>query len=433
MISGFILVSIVTSIAIQPITPLVVNSAFDRKLVRMDQESIDAVRISKIARNNVATSGATFLFNFKCSPQVNQTLCSWAKSGFEAAGNRIAQALTIKNTIVVDAKFHSLCAPSGCTSADRNTLGRASSAAYFAARNSQDPQHTYYYPQALVKQLKTSDSLSYAQQDIFAEFSSEFPFWFKQSGVPIGPNQTDFEFVVAHELTHGLGLDSGWVSYASYYQKLTSSNNYLAPLPFAQGSNQDTAVVSAMSPLTIFDKFLVSASGESYAKYGEKVAAFPAAGLKVPEFVGLFEKSGPAIDSAKAAMAGAVQGDSNPLTFKSADGSTTIPLNSPPVFQPGTSIVHVHSRLATTADFLMIPAIKPLVGKTLDQIMASANTKTIYGPSTLAIMSSIGWPTPQNPAIQTLMIERDFGRKSGASRVKLELVTALTIFLSMWL
>jgi hypothetical protein len=378
-----------------------------------------------------STNQPAFLFQFSCNVQsVGQERCQLAKTGFENAGQRIAQALNIKQTVVVQAIFHSFCQSqrnSNCRDAN-NTLGRASSAAYFPATKSGSAD-VYFYPQSLVKQLKKSSDLTYASADIFAEFNSDFPFYFTGSRTAIRPNDTDFEFVVAHELTHGLGVDSGWVQYSGFYNLLTTNAGYLAPLPFAQGNSDQSSIVSTFSPLTIYDSFLRSRS-ENFADLGRNVLRFRPNQLRLPNFISAFESS-PQMQSARQAMSGA-SGGQDSLRFQAPSGQA-ISLHSPSRFQQGTSVTHVDSRLSNTLDFLMIPAITPLLGQRLDQIMQRLNATSIYGPGTMAMMSSIGWPTRENPEPIAINIISDYGAsRSGAPKYTYSLgMLALIILIVM--
>src|SRR5690349_3253842 len=75
-----------------------------------------------------------------------------------------------------------------------------------------DDQMIRLYPQALVKQQATDQSISFGAYDIVALFNSEANFWFQGDG-PIQHTQSDFLFVILHELVHGLGFTSSWDDY----------------------------------------------------------------------------------------------------------------------------------------------------------------------------------------------------------------------------
>lgn len=379
---------------------------------------VQKAAVTKVLKDNSPTSSiqSSFQFNFNCEGTSEQ-MCDFAKASFVSAGNRISQILLINNPVVVDAKFHSFCQAKGGGSCkkENNTLGRASAAAYFSASDvnvqstSSKPAQIYYYPQPLVKQLRTSESLNYAPVDIYAEFNSDFNFYFKASGQPIKQNQTDFEFVVAHELTHGLGFDSAWVQYSSFYTAFSPPPDLLAPLPFAEGDTYASSTVSSISPLNIFDSLLqlpnstASTSSSIATSFGTAFANFKVAGLSLADFIGDLSTDPSLNSAAKSAMQAARTG----LQLKSpVSSSPLLVLNTPSNFAQGTSIVHVTANSDTTADFLMIPAVSPLVGKTLDGIMASVNSSLIYGPGISAALAGMGWPTKDDPTVKNLKIVR---------------------------
>lgn len=61
------------------------------------------------------------------------------------------------------------------------------------------------YPQPLLKQLVKGDHPEYSPFDIIAQFNGEGDYWFEGDS-PIEPNQSDFLFVILHELIRGLGM-----------------------------------------------------------------------------------------------------------------------------------------------------------------------------------------------------------------------------------
>lgn len=63
----------------------------------------------------------------------------------------------------------------------------------------------------------------------------------------------------------------------------------------------------------------------------------------------------------------------------------------------------------------MVPAIKPLIGQKLDDIITNNKGTGIYGSGTIAILNAIGWPTATNPNVGSVIIQRDFANaRSGA-------------------
>lgn len=69
--------------------------------------------------------------------------------------------------------------------------GEASPAGFGLGRTSTSKPFVQY-PQGLLKQLDTTTDYT-GVVDIAANFNTDFNFWFKSSGVPIGSTQFDFE------------------------------------------------------------------------------------------------------------------------------------------------------------------------------------------------------------------------------------------------
>lgn len=140
-----------------------------------------------------------FSIVFTCT-DVTEAICQKAKLGFEKAGKRIAQALKIDTTIVVQATFKSFCEGQGASCALRNTLGQAQASSYLQGKIGDDGP--WLFPQALFKQINSGAQVQLKEVDIIAEFNTDFKFWFEGDG-SISSEQVDFELVVAHEYAHG--------------------------------------------------------------------------------------------------------------------------------------------------------------------------------------------------------------------------------------
>ena len=96
----------------------------------------------------------------------------------------------------------------------------------------------------------------------------------------------------------------------------------------------------------------------------------------------------------------------NTLFFHTVDGKK-IELYSPETFRPGSSLHHLAAPFANTEDFVMVPTLKGSV--TVEQLMRSTNSTTVYGKGIRSIMTSIGWPTIDNPETQIIQIAVDYG------------------------
>ncbi|KAI8842484.1 hypothetical protein BC829DRAFT_492273 [Chytridium lagenaria] len=375
-----------------------------------------------------------FNITFTCQDVSNAT-CAMARSSFESAAKRISEALFIVNTIHISAFFHSFCAeqPAGNCSR-KNTLGQASAAAYFSARPANvSTMPWFFYPQALVKQLKQDFSLKYNPFDIVAEFNSDFNFWYSGSGTPIQPSQTDFEFVVAHEISHGLGIESSLIQWSTAFSKMDGisssslriNTDFLAPPFNARGTTLSTAKVVSWQPFSIFDAQLVdAASGRAVRDIARDVFAFNPANMSFVEFVNGFQNSGAPYRAAQAIYSLATSnGDAIrfPLTSTTSPSNPSTPVSSSllstldasiltlqttATFSPGTSIVHVaYGRYWTSTDFLMIPAVQDWAGWTLDAIMANVTESGgkvygVYGAGTMGMLAAMGWGTRDSMGVQ---------------------------------
>lgn len=70
-----------------------------------------------------------FTIQFTCT-DTTDAICAKARTGFQQAGARLAKALKIQTSIVVQATFKSFCEGQGASCPLRNTLGQASASSY---------------------------------------------------------------------------------------------------------------------------------------------------------------------------------------------------------------------------------------------------------------------------------------------------------------
>ncbi|KAJ3308336.1 hypothetical protein HDU76_004012 [Blyttiomyces sp. JEL0837] len=435
------------------------TSAFDYTLHPAFGDKPSSLAFSTLNTSSWATittpssSANPFSFEFTCESDDNT--CSMANAAFVSAGARIGQSLKISSTINVKAAFYSFCKvnPESCSLSQSGTLisdvlGSAAPAAYFSAKATTGPASVtwFNFPQAVVKQLSVDHALTLGDFDILAEFNSDFPFYFPHSNTQIASDGIDLEFVVAHELTHGLGFDTSWNMYTSqsaFGQVALPSGtpNLLAPKIFAQGTTADNAIITSWQPLAVFDAFLLDGSTNTpliqYAntmytdfptKY-TKQSSFP---MSQSTFLNGIVAVKSVFNAAQSAMTAATTPSSLQFQYTSSQTGTksTVNLYSPTTFSPGSSIAHVDNSLYTTPDFLMIPKMQ-WKGFTLDQVIAnvtaragagnlgSLNSGGVYGPNTLAVMQSLGWSTVGNPVSGSLVINTNpqNGMSSSARRL----------------
>ncbi|TPX69071.1 hypothetical protein SpCBS45565_g02763 [Spizellomyces sp. 'palustris'] len=345
-------------------------------------------------------ANSQFDITFVC-PNAPQQTCQFAKQGFENAGQYISQMLSIKERVRVHATFRSFC---NGRRKDRcgdmgNTLGMALPASYFPARpkaqssaTSDDTENTrfYLYPQSLVKQSKPDTKLDYAPYDIMAEFNSDFDFWFKSSGQKIGPNQTDFEFVATHEFTHGMGWDTALVPFSIMYKDFSSTQNpYVAPQLYLHGPIASPSV-DAWTLLTPFDKLVQDPAGKSIEAQVISVQQWWPQGSGSPSlssFISSFESSG-APFSAAAGLYKAITSSTKSIALRN---TTLYSTRSPGSYEPGSTLTHVDTSYSNSQDFLMVPTVGDMVGKTLDELIARFGGRGVYGPGILDSLRLLGW------------------------------------------
>ncbi|KAI8846896.1 hypothetical protein BC829DRAFT_397731 [Chytridium lagenaria] len=369
-----------------------------------------------------ATDSNPFRFAFTCT--ANQTLCDLAKTAFVSAGYRIGKSLQISQPIIVSANFYSFCrgldGKSSCSNstASRAPVGRASPSAYFAAKpKSSSSKMYYFYPQALVKQLSVDASPTFSSTDILAEFNSDVSFYYASSGRPIGPNEIDLEFVIAHELTHGLDYSTFGQSDPALALP-ANTKPFLAPGFFMQGPSSASANVINWQPLAAFDSVVAdSTSKESLAAIGERLfRAYPGSKsfpIPLKDFIQGFATNKDALDAGALVQSIVTRGNASLTLNTAADPNLSLKLNTPKTFQPGTSISHADfNTYFFSPDFLMIPAVGGWAGTTLDGIIQNVTTGVpasalgslgsggILRPSTLAVLNALGWSVV-NPSFAT--------------------------------
>ncbi|KAI8811522.1 hypothetical protein BJ742DRAFT_796316 [Cladochytrium replicatum] len=381
---------------------------------------LDAKFLSAQDANVSSPVAQPFVITFSCN--LTATICNYARDGFASAGKRITSALTFYRPINIRANFYSFCGGRSASSCDlKDTLGQATAAAFIAARPAKSNDTDYYmYPQGLFKQLSINVDVKdsdYSDYDILAEFNSDFNFHYNSSGTPIQPNQVDFEYVVLHELTHGLGINTGWVSYASIgaLNSIKPKADYLAPIPDFAGNSIATATVPGWLPLNIFDKFLVDSSTSTsiMRSVAARIFSFNPKNRKLADFISDFQNSG---DPYAAAQSFYKLVTANTKTLSFAIPASKHNPNAQSAFLqtvrnkylPGSSIAHVdYDTYWQTPDFLMIPAVQNLTGLTLDQIVLRYTPSTrpdptfkvlpAYGNLTLGMLHAMGWPTKDAP------------------------------------
>jgi hypothetical protein len=227
--------------------------------------------------------------------------------------------------------------------------------------------------------------------DIIAEFNTDADWWYSNSNKEITSDQYDFEFVVAHELLHGLGFISGYVDHSEALQ--LKPDNVLAPqiVPDTtkRASTTGSIYVKGFQPPTVYDQFLAKGvNGPTIASLFDGVSfQFNA---KYADFVlALSSDSGSAGQAVQNAYAYSTSGQ---MVFQTLGGTSIPKIYSPSTFNSGSSLSHVDTQTySNTANFLMVHAVGLLTGKTLTALTAKYNMTTVLGPSLQNIMNTLGW------------------------------------------
>ncbi len=142
-----------------------------------------------VAKMDAGSPCATFIVNYNgFTPE--------AQAAFQYAVDIWAHSIESSVTINVSATF---------TALGPNVLGSAGPATFLTS-NAPGAQPNTFYPAALWEKLEGADrSIFGGSNDISAEFSSEFNWYYGTDANPPA-NQVDFVSVVLHELGHGLGF-----------------------------------------------------------------------------------------------------------------------------------------------------------------------------------------------------------------------------------
>ncbi|KAG4085697.1 hypothetical protein H8356DRAFT_1738594 [Neocallimastix lanati (nom. inval.)] len=339
---------------------------------------------------------SAFEIQFYC--QATPNICEKAKNSFEKATQKIAIALKIKTQIIVQASLYSFCEVKGDSNCGNNSsIGSAAASAYHILSNNGTK---FLYPQPLVKQM--DDVGVYLATDITSDFNSDYSFYF--SGDPvIEDGQIDFEYVVIHELIHGMGFATGFQKYFSLVAKVIDDQDFLSP----GLSLINNTYVSNWRSIQIFDKSVVSTvNNVSLNTYNNDIMKFTStSGLVSPlQYHNEFIRSVGPYKAAKRVLEVA-SNKTGSLVFQTSKGDRINLYTKENEFLQGTSIAHLSDEFKYSSDFIMISDVSPLQGKTIsmmyDEYGKDKNGKRheygAIGPSVLKILNEIGWEIADPP------------------------------------
>ncbi|KAG4099894.1 hypothetical protein H8356DRAFT_1037378 [Neocallimastix lanati (nom. inval.)] len=390
------------------------NVEYDRPDVDKIAEIIEKGNLTAYPNKNTLDSGTIFNFDedydiddeirpssafdiqFYC--QATPNICEKAKYSFEKATQKIAIALKIKTQIIVQASLYSFCEVKDDNFCENNSsIGSAAASAYHILN---DNGNKFLYPQPLVKQM--DDIGIYLATDITSDFNSDYSFYF--SGDPvIEDGQIDFEYVVIHELIHGLGFATAFQKYFSLVAKVIDDQDFLTP----GLSLINNTYVSNWRSIQIFDKNVVSTQNNvSLNTYNNIIMKFSSTlGLVSPlQYHNEFIRSVGPYQAAKHVLEVA-SNKTGSLVFQTSNGDRINLYTKDKEFLQGTSIAHLSDEYKFSPDFIMISDVSPLQGKTLsmmyEQYGKDKNGKRheygAIGPNVLKILQELGWEIADPP------------------------------------
>ncbi|KAI8094783.1 hypothetical protein BDF21DRAFT_409455 [Thamnidium elegans] len=210
------------------------------------------------------------LIQVKMYCEVGQEHCKKVQNSLVSAATRLSQVLVLRNELVIKASYYSFC----LNSCSNSTFGWGSPSSQFTLISLNQADSNFIYPQALAKQLRASytDSSTWATYDIAIDINHDIylndeGLWFNSSETSINDNQVDVEYVMLHQIIHGLGMLSSWAPYfsdtSSPFQQLLKgvipSDNLkmMTPNPnWIITQDAGPAYITGFQPSLIFDKFL---------------------------------------------------------------------------------------------------------------------------------------------------------------------------------
>ncbi|CAO3643750.1 unnamed protein product [Cunninghamella echinulata] len=226
---------------------------------------------------------------------IDDIYCNKVLIALKDAAQELAHVLYLKDSILIRAAYYEFCDHS-CAN---NTFGLGAPSSQFTLPFKDDDMD-FLYPQALAKQLSPYKHPSaWATHDIVIELNHDpymnaiintetvqhdnnnnnnnnnnngtgIPpfgkYWFKKDP-DIKPYQIDFQYIILHEILHGLGFISSWAAYFSNdispFRTLLNNIFHPTDLQYVTPSLYWTVqppsgptFVTGFQPTMIFDKFL---------------------------------------------------------------------------------------------------------------------------------------------------------------------------------
>lgn len=211
---------------------------------------------------------------------------------------------------------------------------------------------TRLFPQSLVKQKQDQlkESVTFDSYDITALFNSDAYFWFGGDG-EITMGQSDFLFVILHELIHGLGFSTGYDDY------LNQVAEALTPLISIDRITSESFIFNGFEEF-IFDKYMVILpTGKRVTEITKELNGFENGSKydSTSAFISDFKSSSQYAIAKQMLEYATTSNNLGLLPLDSNDTSQAIILETSIVpYISGSSVSHVdYNTYTNTSDFLM--------------------------------------------------------------------------------
>ncbi|CAG8458424.1 3397_t:CDS:2 [Dentiscutata erythropus] len=288
-----------------------------------------------------------FNVTFTCLAN-NQTLCNKVKNAFDTAGQIITAAIAFKIPVTVNATFTDFCSTLSQCSLSSGTLTLGGAAPARTIQITDDDGVQRLFPQSLVKQRNfTGGNHTYSAFDIFAIFNSQADYWFEGDG-RMKDTQSDFLFVILHELIHGLGFTSGYDDFFNVPPKALTPQ-----VSFVEGTGGFT--FNGFVEM-IFDKCMVILpSGQRVSNITNQLNTFKGTFTSIQDFVTTFNASSQHQLALNMMVYATTPNSLGLLPPKSTDiSNATILETTLNPYRSGSSVSHFDYKTYTrTSDFLM--------------------------------------------------------------------------------
>ena len=316
-----------------------------------------------------------FDFTLTCY-HVTQEWCDQAFVGLHAAGALIAESLLIRKQIVVVATVKPFRQPDHLATANVNV--------YHYARNKNG--QLLAYPQSLVKQaILGTNNIDFIEPDITININSKGLFYFESRNIEINEHQYDFQQVMVHEITHGLGMHAALKFDKEVKPILTP------PMQYREG-------YSYFAPPSVFVS-LLTGEKDLLAKLAAQIATTEKKKVTPDFYLQQFAQDPSQLAMGKRLYAASRAQD---LRFH-PKGSEPLWMQNSERYDPDSSISHVKSEDQQAKDYVMFPNCMPgLNFKIMRKILRMSS---VYG-HTLNLLEKMGYATKSKPVFPSLTIEQ---------------------------